>query len=222
MDYTFAPDGKLLASPTYDGYVLIWDLRPTDWHPPTAPLSTDNLHALWNTLGDNDAAKAYRAILTLSAQPAQTLPFLTNHLAPVAAERPKRIRQLIAQLDDDTFKEREAASKELARLGPQAESTLRETLTGSPSSELRSRVEPLLKSLEEWVVKDRTILQSVRAIWVLQRIGTPEARAVLEKLATGASAARQTQEAKTTLQFLDRNQKRRGEYEALRRDGDHR
>ncbi len=139
-EYAFGPDSKTLIFLLRDGYVLIWDLTPADWNPPTAPLSNHNLRALWKTLADNDAKTAYRAILTLSAQPAQTLPFLKDHLAPVPAERPQRIRQLIAQLDDDTFKRREAASTELARLGPQAESALRETLTASPSTELRSRV----------------------------------------------------------------------------------
>jgi hypothetical protein len=42
-------------------------------------------------------------------------------------------------------------------------------------------------------------LQALRAVEVLERIGTPEARKVLETLATGAPAARLTREAKASL-----------------------
>jgi len=47
-------------------------------------------------------------------------------------------------------------------------------------------------------------MRNSRAIWVLERIGTPEARAVLEDLAKGAPEARQTQEAKAALDWLDK------------------
>ena len=42
----------------------------------------------------------------------------------------------------------------------------------------------------------------LRAVEVLERIGTPEARQVLAKLADGAPEARLTQEAKASLQRL--------------------
>jgi hypothetical protein len=47
----------------------------------------------------------------------------------------------------------------------------------------------------------------VHAIWVLQRLATPEVRAVLDTLAGGAPEARVTQEAQAALRFLDRNRK---------------
>jgi hypothetical protein len=68
----------------------------------------------------------------------------------------------------------------------------------------RARIRPLLKALDAWVVTDPDTLRALRAIWVLERIGTPEARAVLEGLAKGAPEARQTKEAKNALDFLDK------------------
>jgi hypothetical protein len=44
-------------------------------------------------------------------------------------------------------------------------------------------------------------------MWVLQHIGTPEARGVLEKLAKGDANARQTQEAQAALKILNLNKK---------------
>ncbi len=111
---------------------------------------------------------------------------------------------MIADLDADDFDRREAATKELAVAGPQAEPALRKALEENPSPEVRSRIGRLLRSLNNWVVTDPDALRAIRAIWVLERIGTPEARTVLEDLAQGAPEVRQTQEAKAALDFLDK------------------
>jgi hypothetical protein len=111
---------------------------------------------------------------------------------------------LIADLDNDDFARREAASKQLAAFGAQAEPALRKALADTQSAEVRSRIQALLKALDQWVVTNPDALRSLRAIWVLERIGTPEARAVLGDLAKGAPEARQTQEAQAALDFLDK------------------
>jgi hypothetical protein len=47
-------------------------------------------------------------------------------------------------------------------------------------------------------------LRSWRAVEVLEHLGTPEARQVLEELAQGAPGARPTEDARTALQRLAR------------------
>jgi hypothetical protein len=47
------------------------------------------------------------------------------------------------------------------------------------------------------------LLQSLRAVAVLEDIGTPQARRLLEELANGAPEARLTREAKSSLRRLD-------------------
>jgi hypothetical protein len=47
-------------------------------------------------------------------------------------------------------------------------------------------------------------LRSVRALQVLEAIGTPEARAVLERLAQGAAEAVETHDARAALRRLAR------------------
>jgi HEAT repeat protein len=95
---------------------------------------------------------------------------------------------------------RERAALALARLGQEAEPVLRQALKERPTLELRLRVEHLLEALQAPVLKPGTELRSVRAVEALEQIGTVEARALLAKLAEGASAARLTREARTALQ----------------------
>jgi hypothetical protein len=67
--------------------------------------------------------------------------------------------------------------------------------------EVRRRVEAILAG-HSAVIRSPERLRRVRAIQVLEQIGSPQARSVLETLATGAAAARDTQEAQASLKRL--------------------
>jgi len=202
----FSPDGKTIASAMDNGTALLWDLAPLDWRAPSGVLPSRLVEEIWDHLSGKDAARAYRAVWTLSAPSAATvtIPLLKKHLAPVAKVDSEQIRRLIADLDAMPFAVREKASGELAAIVIQAEPELRKTLAETKSVEVRSRIEPLLKPLDQWVPKDSETLRTLRAIWVLERIGTPEAREILQNLAQGAPPARVTQDAKAALVRLDR------------------
>ena len=70
---------------------------------------------------------------------------------------------------------------------------LKKELIDNPSPEARQRIRTILKNAESWRSPGR--LRQLRALEVLEKIGTPPARQVLQKLAAGASAARLTREA---------------------------
>ena len=78
---------------------------------------------------------------------------------------------------------------------------LHKALEGKPSLELRQRVEELLEKLEG-PVTDPDRARQFRALQLLERIGTPEARQLLEKLAQGAPADRQSQFAAAAVKRL--------------------
>jgi hypothetical protein len=107
-------------------------------------------------------------------------------------------------LHSDDFPARSRASRDLAAVAWQAEPALRRALAADSSTELRNRLTAVLKLTEEWRATDPQTLRTARAIWALQRMGTPEARALLEQLAGGAPGARQTEEARAALAFLQR------------------
>jgi WD40 repeat protein len=195
----FLPYGKALATGMMDSTVLVWDLSAIAKD--EAPdLDAKTLATLWSDLSE-EPPKAYQAIWALGDSPKQAMPFLRERLKPVEEVDPKQIQRLLTDLDSDQFATREEAAKELAKLGERVHPALRKFLEGQPSEEVRTRLKAIL---EEPAVPSGETLRTLRAIQVLERIGTVEAQEVLKKLATGAEAARETQEAKDALARLSR------------------
>jgi hypothetical protein len=126
---------------------------------------------------------------------------LKKRLPPAAAPDAKRLADLIADQDSETFARRDAAMKGLADLGELAEPALRAALENGPSLEVRRRLEELLEKLAGLGTTGEP-LRASRAVEALERIGTPEARQVLTRLAAGAPGAWRTREAKAALDRL--------------------
>jgi HEAT repeat protein len=165
--------------------------------------SRKEMERLWDDLGSDNEVTAYQTLWTLVIAPRPVLPWLRERLRPVAPPPPERTARLIRDLDDETFAVRAKATKELEELGELAEPALRTALEGKPSLEVRRRVEQLLKRLDEQMPTPER-LRTLRAIAVLERIGTAEARELLRSLAKGAAGASPTREAKSALRRLDR------------------
>lgn len=202
----FSPDGTKLASGMRNGVALVWDIAGSLPRPalPT-PMPAQRLKQLWTDLGDEKPALAHAAIWELAAAPGQAVALLRENLRPVAAVEPKELACRIADLDSDQFAVRQAASRELEKVGGQAETALRRALERNPSPEVRRCVEGLLEATR--FARSPETVRGLRAIQVLEWIGTKETRQLLEALAEGAAAARETQEAKAALR---RPQRRRG------------
>jgi hypothetical protein len=125
--------------------------------------------------------------------------------APAAVTRktiqPAAVDKLIADLDDDSFPVREKATHELEQAGQAAKEALVKALAAKPAPEKRRRLEELLERLGR-TGPTRELLRPLRAVELLERIGTPEARQVLEALGKGDAGARLTQEATAALRRL--------------------
>jgi WD40 repeat protein len=195
----FGSDGRTLASGSADTTLLVWDVTGLrlESRPERADLALPQWDRLWADLASEDAARAYQALWLLAAMPERAVPLLRDRLRPAAAAAPEHIARLVADLDSDRFAVRQRAEEELGNLLDVAEAALRAALAGQPSVEVRRRIEVLLNQLDPCTSPER--LRALRALEVLEQIGTPEAQQVLEKLAQGAPQARLTQEAKAAL-----------------------
>jgi WD40 repeat protein len=201
----FAPDGKHLFSGGTDTTALSWDVtrltRPQA--PPAVSLKAQALDSLWNDLAGNDAIRAFDAIRKLSASPDQAVALFKERLRPVSAPDPKRLARLLADLQSDSFAVRRGAELELGGLGELAEPALRRALAGDPPVDLRQRVQRILDKVSGAPYLAGQ-LRDLRAVELLELIGSAEARRVLAALAEGAPGARLTQEAKRAAQRLSR------------------
>jgi RNA polymerase sigma factor (sigma-70 family) len=199
---TFSPDGTKLAVAYEDTTALIWDLRPAlqKVGVPVRNLDGPALDRLWGDLASDDAIRAQAAIATLVAVPGDALPALQARIRPAAPLDPQRLRKLVDDLDSPEFDVREAAAKELYKLD-RAE-PLREALARTTSTEVRRRLESILTDLRS--ARPGGSLRTSRTIQVLEQIGTPAARRILEALAGGDRTARSTGEAQAALERLAR------------------
>jgi tetratricopeptide (TPR) repeat protein len=184
----FSRDGRALAAGCSDTTILLWDLAPKADR--TESLAAGDLDGLWKTLEGTDAKKAEEALRTLAARPAEAVPFLNEQLkpVPVATTDAAKMQKMIADLDSPRYAVREAAMRDLERLGHLAREPVQEALKKtSITPEVRERLEKLSDAVNkpdtgaEWV-------RPLRAVEALERIGTPDAVAHLKELAAGGDA----------------------------------
>jgi RNA polymerase sigma factor (sigma-70 family) len=204
-DLLALPDGRRVVTTLFDGTALVWDLSAAldSLEPLARSADARTIAAWWADLAGDDARRAYAAVWRLAEAPGLALPFLRERLRPAPEPDGKRIRQLINDLDSDTFAVREKAYEELESLGSAAVGALRQALQKAPSPEVRRRVERLLANLPDAPLPAPT-LRDLRALHALEQMGTPGAREWLRQLAGGAAEAPLTREARACLKRLAR------------------
>jgi WD40 repeat protein len=197
----YAPGGKFLASGSTDTTVLIWDLSLVEQAITVANGEAATVATHWQTLGDDDAARAFAAIRALTATQDESVAWIKEHLLPALPVDTGHIEALISQLDESGFRARQKATAELIQIGERAVLAIDKTLAGSPTLETRRRLEEVRKRVSSRMLTGKS-LQAYRAVEVLERIGTPAAREVLQLLAGGAPGAMVTTQAEEALARL--------------------
>lgn len=193
----FTPDGRRLFSAHDDGTALVWNLA-------LRPAAGAEPGKLWNDLASTDATVAHRAAATLSADATAAVALLGEKVKPIPKPAGARTTAiLIADLDDPVFAVREAASRELLRRVGVDFTEMTAALAKSPSAEARNRLTDILRSAPSpWPRLAAEDLRWVRAVGVLEAIGTVEAKKLLKALADGDPYSPLTREAHSACRRL--------------------
>jgi hypothetical protein len=155
----------------------------------------------WEEMRGVSMAKARRAMNALIAAPNQAVPFLQKNLRPAVAADAKKTDAFIKDLGSAVFQTRMRAFEELKTLAEGAIPYLRKALKADPDVELRRRVEDLLElAAQKAQSPDR--LREMRAVQILELIGTAEARELLDAVAQGAADIGVTRAASDALERL--------------------
>jgi len=202
LSLAFAPDGKRLVTGGTDTTLQIWDT--SDLHtdrPAPVNLTEKQLDEAWRTLEGSDSGNAAKSIRDLIKAPEKATKWLKKNLSPAAPADKNLVEKWIANLDSDDFDTRTTAIKELEQQAELAVPALEKALASDPSLEVKKRIEELIdKPVGAFLTGNR--LRIVRAIEVLEKINTPDAREVLEALAKGAAGALPTREAQAALERM--------------------
>ena len=180
-----SPAGTKLATGTGNGNVKFWEIAPVGFAEKAAQLAATDLVKLWTDLADEDASQCHTALWALSAAGKPAVALLKEKLSPQKSVSGDQVKDLLVKLDSEKYAVREAAFRDLKVLGSAVEAELRQAAADAKSSkEVRQRLQ---KILESWEKRPATSdeLRQMRALQVLERIATPEARAVLLQVAEG-------------------------------------
>jgi WD40 repeat protein len=177
----FSPDGQHLASGGADSTILVWDVseqakaaRRTEMK-----LEAADLQSLWKDLGASDAGKAYLAMDRLAAGSDAVVAFFKDNVKPPPPADEKTIAKLIEQLDADDVETRDQATSSLQDIGEAVVAPLQKVLEASPSLEVRTRAQKILENQKTGTAA-ASLLRGLRAIEVLEWIGSRDAVQLLE------------------------------------------
>jgi WD40 repeat protein len=184
----FSPDGTRLA--TAGGRLdascaYVWDVAELKRSEPQKA-TAEQLDNWVKALMDPNSGVATRAAWELIDRPSQGLAALQKALDAVKLPDMKRVGVLIAQLADEDFKTREAATRELVRMGQAVRDQVTQALARSESAEQRVRLTEILDDLKNQKASPDMLFGS-RSAFVLERIGNKAAIGMLKEAAKKGS-----------------------------------
>jgi hypothetical protein len=179
--------------------------------PPSDPgvaLPPERFEALWTYLGRADGNVAWQAHRDLVRAAGAAVPLLDARLR-LQPDAPEIVDGWIRSLDADSADVRQLAHARLQALGAAAAPRLRAAARVAASAEARQRLATLLESLAPPdplapPELDPEIVRFVRAIRVLEAIGTRDAQSIVERLANAAPEAPTGREAGAALDRMRR------------------
>jgi sugar lactone lactonase YvrE len=191
----FGPDGRTVLSASDDLTALLWSLHRGQDRGGRRPLER-----LWSDLA-SEPAKAHRATWEFTDDPRAAATFLRKKMGPVKIDiEERRLQSLLNDLDSDDFNRRELAGRALAAMGKAVEGRLRSAMAEAKSVEVRLRLRNLLDEMKREPTPEDLRLQS--AVQVMELCGTADALHVLREWSGGTAGAPLTEQARASLERL--------------------
>jgi WD40 repeat protein len=194
----FSHDGRRIYGGCTDTTTLCWNVPNL---PPIAAPANSQIPELVRKLFGDDARAAREAKWLLSAAPKESVEEIRRRLGQIPSPDSKQVKKLVADLDDPKYATRAAAEQKLLALGHPIESELRKALEHSNSANQRAALVRLLERLDG-PIKDANTLGSIRMIATLELIASPEAKSLLNQIASGAEDSLITRDASAALARL--------------------
>jgi WD40 repeat protein len=196
----FLPGNRLVTA-SADATVRLWRAYVPGQPEPAVPepeLSEREAATVLGNLAAANTDRAERAARAMLLVPRQSVALLRKHLKPVVPADPKRFAQVWADLDSPRYTVRRKAFEALQQLGESAKDLIRQALASPSGLETHQRLRLLLARLEN-PASAEDLRQGLRAVEVLGRINSPQARRFLEELAQGVQSAHLTRAAQVAL-----------------------
>jgi WD40 repeat protein len=192
----FSPDSRRLLSGGRDTTALLWSVYP---EAPKLPKAWKDADQLWEQLGGNPD-QAYAIVWALIANPDHAIEVFTKRLVPDDGVTEKEIRELITNLASPKFAKRDTAITRLKQIGTRSLPALEQELKKAPDLETTRRIQELLATVQTSLTPETA--RDLRALQVLELIGTAPARKLLTQIAGGDAQAAKTRLAHAALSRL--------------------
>jgi WD40 repeat protein len=192
LSVAFSPNGQLLATGGADGVVLLWDLAHAI-RPLRPKMSNRSLQDLWADLLSGSAPVAAAAVEAMADTPG-AVRFLHDNLPLARLASSAEFEPLIRALSSNSYTERERTTHAISLYGEAAVPHLNKALAAGVTPEARRRMEALIERTRIAASRPPTfnLLRELRAVAALERIGTSDAKKMLETLSSGLAEARLT------------------------------
>lgn len=198
----FSPNGRQLLTQGQGGWVHVW---PSPKLAPPPPMWEKDYEPAWKALLSLSAADTVDTMNRWSRSGLPAVEYIAKHLETPKGLDEMELNEKIDQLGAKEFRVRTEAQRELSKRGEPIVPLLQKRLANERDSEIKERLQKIIDQPIKPILPPPSpeLLRALRAVEILERIGTPAAKAQIQRLAKGVDSDPLTMEAQATLRRMN-------------------